>query len=318
MLGIGQSRNASGFYYHFLDMETGDRAGTSEYSSIDTGILVGGALFAASCLGGDAGLDSLVFQLWNSIDWSRAIADPATGGVYLEMLGDGSGRPGAVTLPFSEYMLVAWLARLADSAGTGPASDLWESFYASADSLPTSGYAGHAVLTNRPGAFLSSFVIQFAYFLCHPFTASERYRAFLRNAALADRAWWRQSGLASPHEWGLGAGSARPVGYHADAINDNPDRVVSPHVVAGFLAADSGALGDLEWHHATVTRAVRSMAGVSGPLLWRYSVADPSWIPAEIQGIDYSSLMLGLATSVLGSGFIAEHNDFATWLARGR
>ena len=318
MLGLGQSRNASGFFYHFLDMETGDRAWSSEYSSIDTAILVGGALFAASCLGRDAELDSLVLQLWSSIDWSRAVADPATGAVYLEMLGDGPGKPGAVTLPFSEYMLVAWMARLADSAGTGPATDLWESFYASADRLPTSSYAGHAVLTDRPGAFLSSFVIQFAYYLCHPFTVSERYRAFLGNAALADRAWWRQSGLTSMHEWGLGAGSAQSVGYHADAINDNPDGIVSPHVVAGFLPADSGVLEDLVWHHATTTRAVRSMVGVSGPLLWRYSVADPSWIPAEIQGIDYSSLMLGLATSVLGVGFIERHNDFEAWLARAQ
>jgi len=315
MLGLGQARNASGFYYHFVDMDTGDRAGNSEYSSIDTAILVSGALFAASCLAGDDELDSLVLQLWHSIDWSRAIANPATGGIYLEMLADGSGRPGSVTVPFNEYMLVAWLAKLADSTGAGPATGLWNAFYASADDLPTSGFAGHAVLTDRPGAFLSSFVIQFAYYLCHPFTVSEPYRAFLRNAALADRAWWQQSARGTSHEWGLGAGSARSVGYHADAINDNPDHIVSPHIVAGFLPVDANALSDLRWHDATTSRAVRSLEGVPGPILWRYSVSDPSWIPQEIQGIDYSSMMLGLATSVLGGGFVAGHNDFEAWLA---
>jgi hypothetical protein len=318
MLGIGHARNASGFYYHFVDMETGSRAGNSEYSSIDTAILMSGALFVASCLKGDHELDSLVLELWESIAWSQAIANPETGAIYLEMLEDGSGKPGSVTLPFNEYMLIAWLAKLADQTGAGPATDLWERFYASADSLPRSSFSGHSVLTDRPGAFLSSYVIQFAYYLCHAFTTSERYRAFLRNAQRADQAWWQQSTAALEHEWGLGAGSARSVGYHADAIHDNPDRIVSPHIVAGFLPVDSNGMDDLRTHDAMTSRAVRSIDGVNGHLLWRYSVSDPSWVATDIQGIDYSSMMLGLATHMLGSAFLEEQNDFEVWLARAR
>jgi len=318
MLGMVQSRNAAGFYYHFVDMETGDRVGNSEYSSIDTAILVSGALFAASCLAGDYELDSLGVQLWDSIDWSQAVADPETGGLYLEMLEDGSGKPGSITLPFNEYMLVAWFAKLEEQTGTGPATDLWQRFYADADSLPTSSFSGHAVLTDRPGAFLSSFVIQFAYYLCHPFTTSDHYLAFMRNAELADRAWWRQSTQATDYEWGLGAGMARSVGYHADAINDNPDQIVSPHIVAGFLPIDTNGMGDLRRQSSASSGAVRSIAGVSGSLLWRYSVSDPLWVAEEIQGIDYSSMMLGLAAFVLGNSFIEESNDFEAWLARVR
>jgi hypothetical protein len=317
MLAIGHARNATGFYYHFVDMDTGNRAGDSEYSSIDTAILVSGALFAAACLAGDAELDSLVVTLWESIDWSQAIANPETGAIYLEMLGDGSGKPGSVTLPFNEYMLVAWLARLADRTGTGRATELWERFYAIADSLPTASFAGHVVLTDRPGAFLSSFVIQAPYYLCHPFTTNAAYRGFMRNAQLADRAWWRRS-AALDHEWGLGAGSARSVAYRADAINDNPDQIVSPHIVAGFLPIDSSGMSDLRTHAAIMSRAVRAMAGVNGNLLWRYSVSDPRWVPEEVQGIDYSYLMLGLATYTFGESFLEEHNDFESWLARVR
>ena len=51
-------------------------------------------------------------------------------------------------------------------------------------------------------------------------------------------------------------------------------------------------------------------------LLWRYSLTLPSWEPQEIQAIDYAYLMLGLAHHVFGRAFIAEHNDFARWLAR--
>ncbi len=316
MLGIGHARNASGFYYHFVDMETGSRAGDSEYSSIDTAILMSGALFAASCLAGDDELDSLVLELWESIGWAQAIANPETGAIYLEMLGDGSGKPGSLTLPFNEYMLVAWLAKLAEQAGAGPATALWQRFYARADSLPTSSFSGHVVLTDRPGAFLSSFVIQFAYYLCHPFTTGEQYRSFMRSAQLADRAWWQQSTEALDHEWGLGAGSARSVGYHADAINDNQDQIISPHIIAGFLPVDSRGSSDLSKHYTMMSRAVRSIDGVSGNLLWRYSVSDPLWAAREIQGIDYSSMMLGLATHILGTSFLEEHNDFEAWLAR--
>jgi hypothetical protein len=117
------------------------------------------------------------------------------------------------------------------------------------------------------------------------------------------------------HEWGLGAGSARSVAYHADAIRDNPDHIVSPHIVAGFLPVDSNSMSDLRTHSATMGRAVRAMDGVSGTLLWRYSVSDPVWVPQEVQAIDYSSMMLGVASYVLGSSFLEEHNDFEAWLA---
>jgi hypothetical protein len=60
------------------------------------------------------------------------------------------------------------------------------------------------------------------------------------------------------------------------------------------------------------------MVGVSGSLLWRYSVSDPSWIPEEIQGIDYAGVLVGLAAHVFGTAFLEEHNDFAAWLTRAR
>ena len=43
-----------GFYYHFLDMKTGRRAGKSELSTIDSTYLLAGALTAAEYFKGDA------------------------------------------------------------------------------------------------------------------------------------------------------------------------------------------------------------------------------------------------------------------------
>ena len=43
----------NGFYYHFLDMDTGMRSGGSELSVIDTGIMVIGALIAGEYFKGE-------------------------------------------------------------------------------------------------------------------------------------------------------------------------------------------------------------------------------------------------------------------------
>ncbi len=75
---------------------------------------------------------------------------------------------------------------------------------------------------------------------------------------------------------------------------------------------------DLRRHLATGNRAVRAIAGIDGPVLWRYSVSDPPWVPQEIQGIDYASMMLGLAAHRLGTAFITRHTDVEAWLARPR
>ncbi len=56
-----------GFYYHFVDMETGERAWESEVSSIDTAILVMGAISAGEYFGGE--VQSKAKQLYDGVNW---------------------------------------------------------------------------------------------------------------------------------------------------------------------------------------------------------------------------------------------------------
>ena len=42
-----------GFFYHFLDMETGLRAGDCELSTVDTALLLGGVLHAQAYFDGE-------------------------------------------------------------------------------------------------------------------------------------------------------------------------------------------------------------------------------------------------------------------------
>ncbi|MPY88684.1 MAG: Tat pathway signal protein [Luteitalea sp.] len=63
-----------GFFYHFLDMETGRRHETTELSSIDTALLMAGVLFAQSYFDRDEDAESeireLADSLYRRVEWS--------------------------------------------------------------------------------------------------------------------------------------------------------------------------------------------------------------------------------------------------------
>ena len=62
-----------GFFYHFLDMETGTRFGRTELSSIDTTLLLGGVLYAAERFDRDTPMEreirALAKQLYEAVEW---------------------------------------------------------------------------------------------------------------------------------------------------------------------------------------------------------------------------------------------------------
>ncbi|MDX6383028.1 MAG: hypothetical protein QOK48_601 [Blastocatellia bacterium] len=65
-----------GFYYHFLDMNTGRRVWNSEVSTIDTAILIAGALTAAQYFDRDTAAEreirKLADELYRRVDWQWA------------------------------------------------------------------------------------------------------------------------------------------------------------------------------------------------------------------------------------------------------
>ena len=65
-----------GFYYHFLDMKSGERAGDSEISTVDTALLIAGALFVQSYFDRphpeEAEIRRLVDEIYRRVDWRWA------------------------------------------------------------------------------------------------------------------------------------------------------------------------------------------------------------------------------------------------------
>lgn len=81
----GPEPNATGyrgFYYHFLDMQTGRRVWHCELSTIDTALLLAGMLSCARFFGGgapaEAEIRSLADALYQRVEWDWALAGEST------------------------------------------------------------------------------------------------------------------------------------------------------------------------------------------------------------------------------------------------
>ncbi|MFH1844278.1 MAG: glucoamylase family protein [bacterium] len=69
-----------GFYYHFVEPETGTRFGTVELSTVDTALLLAGALFCQSYFDGavadEDSIRSIAEELYRAADWTWASPRP--------------------------------------------------------------------------------------------------------------------------------------------------------------------------------------------------------------------------------------------------
>ena len=72
-----------GFYYHFLDMDSGRRTWDSELSMVDSTFLIAGALLAAEYFDrstGEGQIRTLADALYRRMDWRWA----QNGGAWLD------------------------------------------------------------------------------------------------------------------------------------------------------------------------------------------------------------------------------------------
>ncbi len=120
-----------GFYYHFLDMDTGTRFGNVELSTVDTALLLAGALFCQSYFdqpGADeTRIRALADSLYLRVDWQWASVRPPT-------IGHG-WKPEAGFLPYDwrGYNEAMMMYLMALGSPTHPvAPEAWEAW--------TSGY----------------------------------------------------------------------------------------------------------------------------------------------------------------------------------
>lgn len=321
--GCTVARDASaGFFAHFVDMETGENLG-SEISTIDTSLLVAGALFAGAHFKDRVPqIADMAEKLLHSIDWRVVVADKEKGVINM-IVKDGEG---IAPLPaYNEYVMVAYLALLGQPENEDIQA-LWNNTFAEekiADMLKVH-YRDIPVLTdNTKNEFLSSFVHQFPFYLVPEYATSPIYQDFYANACMADRLKWKELSDVPSYVWGYGAGPNNGLhgGYHADKVNNSPGNVASAYIVAGFLPVNPAGIHDMyamyslhipydvysnpeDKEDETKFRSAYRY-GLHRFSWWHLNQPD-RWYPMNVTLIDWSSMLYGLAAFKRGMSFFTE------------
>ncbi|MFW2384612.1 MAG: hypothetical protein ACN4GG_02165 [Akkermansiaceae bacterium] len=272
-------RDSTGFFRHFFQSDTG--TSKSECSTIDTAILVAGVLACRNHFS-DPRIHHEADQLWNSIDWSAALVSQDGRKLFMVM---ENGKGAKVTQLFNEYLILAEFIRAQQLAKTGKSQII------GINDLPSFKLDGLDIASEPRYQALSSFALQFPFYLSHAGATDRQYQKFCLAQARADqRAMTKHTNSAEL--WGCGAGGTPDRGYHADSFLNNPTAVVSPHIIAGFLPVYPEAKDHLLKIYRESTRRLKTPVG---ELLPRFSVDNPAWRAHRIEAIDYSSMIYGLA-----------------------
>ncbi|WP_430817236.1 T9SS type A sorting domain-containing protein [Carboxylicivirga sp. RSCT41] len=334
--GFKLPRTAKGCFIHFYDINTGAARG-SNWSPIDTDLMLGGALFARNYFKDNAEINELASDLYNSTDHSVFVGDVDKGQIALGMNEDGTPN-GNWTVPFNEYMIVAWFAKNQANNVNSPAHKLWMKHYENPSSLKHAVYEGNKgdipVASPSLSRFTSMFTFMFNHNFVHHFSSNKFYIDEMRMAMKADSAWWSDRSDAGdvdlkalgwqPYEYGTGAGVGAPDSkYQVDRIclpenmgtskDQNQNLNVSPHILAGFSPA---APGQVRADLLSMLKDPRKIGQVDfepgSTILWKYSYSDLNWKPNKVEGVDYSCMFFGLAAlpQFLGTGFFNKYNDF--------
>jgi hypothetical protein len=304
--------NGAGMFPRYFRWDNGSQDGgwSYEYSTIDNAIFAIGLHMCKNYFSGNATIVSNVNILLASMDYTKAIYP-----TQIAMVLDQSGNNGsAFTIPFNEYMLVSWLAKNANDTNPGYAKSqtFWNTYFANPATAPITrpNYGGYVTLSD--GGYLSSFIPQFCYYFVGVFKNDANYISYYNNWLNADKLFAINDGAPNSYEWGLGAGEIPGGGYSADKINDNPNKIVSPHIISGFSSIYSNTKSDLLslYNNGSGASIYSLPSNTAKKVLWRYKRNDTSARASYVQAIDYSTMLFGLASlpENLGVNWFSSYN----------
>jgi hypothetical protein len=283
--GVNPDRNVKGFWWHWLDVDTGGQAPgwVDGYTTIGSALLVSGALFAKNHFAGDSTIATLADELYATTDFNAAIHPSLDGRVYLAMTQQGGELYGSVT-PWNEYALLVTLAlRQPNNARALAVAPLW----LDPANVPHKSFQGIPTLTDNPNAFAPAFWVHQQHFFSADFTSSASFETYFHNHRQADTLYCAMN-LNQVYRYGLTAG-VDPTGYFAD-------RMYSHHNV--FAPEAVGAWGDVQ----TLLEFVQDQPPGSDPRfrygLTRVSAVEPGWVPADAGLVDHLFLLFGLVESL--------------------
>jgi len=288
-----------GWYYHFMDATTGERRLQSELSSVDTALLLCGALTAAGYFTTDREIQLLAHQIFDRVDFQWMLA----GSPLLLSMGSRAGS-GFMKARWSTYSEASVLYLLAIGSARHPIPA--ESWYAWL--RPEVHYDAWTFVSGGP-LFTHQFSHAWVDFR-HQQDGDPSYLNYFQNSIIAtyahrDFCISLQSRYSDygPNMWGITV-SDSPSGYvvwggppYAGPIN-------------GTLVPCAAA-GSLMFAHEICLPVLREMEKVYGDKIYqRYGFADafnPNWedrklwVNQDVVGIDVGISLLSVENLLTGN-----------------
>lgn len=285
-------RNVNGLFLHFYKVASGD-FGQREFSTIDTALLVSGAIFCKNVFADDL-VSQEVNTLWKSIKWQTFKVDAFHYFLTQDEKGKGLGK----TRMFNEYLLLADYCSLDSNTKPLLINDKW---------IRCRAFHG-AVLSDLQNRMLPLFTFQFPLYLSPFRTQDKRFLEESLKAAIADKKWWENE-IKVKGIWGSSAGSSKN-GYGVDATGKNHYRIVHAPSVAGFAPFKEEYKNDFEKILKDYPEIIQR--GDNWSIAWRHSIKYPDWPAKTIQTIDASPLLYGLAAlhPKLGYKFFQKNSQY--------
>ena len=279
---LNQMPHKNGFFYHFVDMNTGARAFNSEVSSIDTTILLCGILTCRQHFQDPQIVDTAT-QLYQRVNWPWML----NGGSTFSM--GWTPENGFITSRWDTYseLMMLYLLAIGATANPIPAS-AWQAF-----TRPTLTYQGLTYITNL-SAPLFIHLYSHAWFDFR--NQQDAYANYFNNSITATRAHklfcLSLAGQFSDYSnnlWGITASDSANgyVAWGGPPSMGPIDGSIVPCAVGGsvpFLSSDCIA-------------ALRNMQSAFPKAWQRYSFVDAfnplsGWYDTDVIGIDLGIMML--------------------------
>jgi hypothetical protein len=273
-------RHEHGFFYHFSDMETGERIWKSEVSSIDTALFLCGVLTCRAYFTG-SGLEQqirdLATQLYERVDWPWMLNGGEPGALTYSMgYKPESGFLSARWKTYSELMMIYLLGISSPTHPVTPRT--WVGF-----ARPFVDYFGFRYISDRAPIFTHQYTHAWFDFRGQ----HDRFTDYFANSILATRAHKAFCiSLGAPYSenyWGISASDSQ----HGYTVWGGPPAMGE---IDGSMVpcAPAGSLAFLPKDCLQVLMAARR----SYPKAWsRYGFVDAfnartGWYDDDVLGID--------------------------------
>ena len=271
-----------GFFYHFVDMNTGARWEQVELSSIDSSLLLCGVLTARQYFV-DAEIQDLATKIYNRVDWPWML----NGGPTFSM--GWKPESGFLTARWEHYCELMMIYLLGIGSPTNPVSpDTWKAF-----TRPTVSFQGLTYISGNDPIFTHQYSQAWYDFRAK----KDAYANYFDNSVTATKAHKLfclslQSKFSDYADdlWGISA-SDYAGGYTAwgGPPPQGPiDGTVVPCATGGSLA----------FVFDDCMKVLRNIRGAYGPKAWgKYSFVDAfnpltAWYDTDVLGIDLGITML--------------------------